>query len=239
VISALNGAPRYTEASIGPVGTARYDGIADWYDLEFAPDPLDEAHNLIVGRLLGDGSGRLLDVGCGTGVYTAALAARGWSPTGVDVSADMLRRAQARGLDVVEADAAALPFADATFDAAVSTWTHTDIDDFPAVLREIARVLRPGAPFVYVGGHPCFVGPHAIFAGARGVPELVEGYGRRGRYTTAPGIAPHGLRIKVGAVHRALGELVQDFLDAGFALERFEEAGKDEYPFVIAMRWRR
>jgi SAM-dependent methyltransferase len=221
------------------VGSARYDGIADWYDLDFAPDPLRDAHNQIAARLLGDGPGRLLDVGCGTGVYSTALAERGWTPTGVDVSADMLRRARERGLEVVRADATALPFDDAAFDAVVSTWTHTDIDDFRSALREIARVLRPGRPFVYVGGHPCFVGPHAVFAGAKGVPELHAGYARSGRYTTAPGVVPAGLRAKVGAVHRTLGELVQSFVDARFVLEQFEEAGKDEYPFVVAMRWRR
>ena len=41
------------------------------------------------------------------------------------------------------------------------------------------------------------------------------------------------------AVHRPLDDLVQGFLDAGFALERFEEASEDEYPFVVALRWRR
>lgn len=114
-----------------------------------------------------------------------------------------------------------------------------DIDDFAAALGEVARVLRPGGAFVYVGGHPCFVGPHAVFAGAQGVPELHVGYHRRGRYSSAPGVVHDGLRAKVGAVHRPLGELVQTFLDAGFTLERFEEASADEYPFVVALRWRR
>jgi SAM-dependent methyltransferase len=91
-------------------GTARYDGIADWYDTEFQPAPLEsETWELLLG-LLGDGAGSLLDVGCGTGSYTAALAERGWDVTGADISEDMLRRAGARGVRTVQADAASLPF---------------------------------------------------------------------------------------------------------------------------------
>lgn len=215
---------------------ARYDGIAEWYDAVCARSSSTTAIAL---RLLGDGRGRLLDVGCGTGAHTVAFSRRGWNVTGIDVSSDQLRLARERGVDVVEANAAALPFDDASYDAAISMWTHTDIDDFAAALREIARVLRAGGAFVYVGGHPCFVGPHAVFAGARGVPELHSGYLHGGRYSKALGVVPEGLRAKVGAVHQPLGELVQGFLDAGFTLERFEEASEDEYPFVIALRWRR
>jgi SAM-dependent methyltransferase len=215
---------------------ARYDGIAEWYDVTCAQSPFTTEIAL---RLLGEDRGRLLDVGCGTGAHTAAFSSHGWETTGVDLSTDQLRLARERGVDVVQGDATALPFGDSSFDAVISMWTHTDIDDFPAALGEIARVLRPGGAFVYVGGHPCFVGPHAVFAGAQGVPELHGGYRLGGRYSIAPGVVPDGLRAKVGAVHRPLGELVQSFLDAGFTLERFEEASADEYPFVVALRWRR
>jgi SAM-dependent methyltransferase len=217
---------------------ARYDGIADWYDREFATGPLAAVPRETATRLLGDGPGRLLDVGCGTGAHGVDFAKRGWTVTGVDESADMLRLARERGLDVRQADAAALPFDDATFDAAVSLWIHTDVEDFTGVLREIARVLRPGGMFVYVGAHPCFVGPHSRFLAAEGVPQLHAGYRRAGRYTDAPGISPAGLRAKVGATHLPLGLFVQSFLDAGLDVERFEEPGRREYPYMVAVRCR-
>ena len=239
MISAPNGAPRYREASIGTVSRALYDGFADWYDAEFDPTPLEGALHPVVVRLLGDGPGRLLDVGCGTGARTAGLAERGWDVTGVDLSADMLRRARERGLDVIQADAAVLPFDDATFDAVVSTWTHTDVPDFAAVVREVARVLQPSGPFVYAGGHPCFVGPHSLFRGGEGVPALHHGYRRTERYTEGPGVIAEGLRAKVGATHLPLGLFMQAFLDAGFRLEAFEELPDGEYPFMVATRWRR
>jgi SAM-dependent methyltransferase len=220
--------------------TARYDGLADWYDGEFLGDSAERSptREALV-RLLGEGTGRLLDVGCGTGAYTAVTAELGWSPTGVDLSADMLRRARARGLDVVQANAAAAPFADGSFDAAISLWTHTDVDDFAAVLREIARVLRPGCPLVYVGAHPCFVGPHSRFVFAEGVPDLHPGYRATERYTEAPGTSPAGLRARVGATHLPLGLFLQAFFAVGFRLEWLEEDEAGLYPYSVALRCRR
>lgn len=219
---------------------ARYDGIADWYDTQFLNELHDPGRAAAV-RLLGPGCGSLLDVGCGTGAQTVAFRDGGWEVTGVDASEDMLRRARDRGLDVVQADASALPFEEATFDAAVSLWTHTDVDDFPAAVREVARVLRPGGPFVYAGGHPCFVGPHALFRFARGVPELHPGYRPARRYDAdEPGVFnPDGLRARVGASHVPLGEFVAAFTAAGFRVEHFEEDGEDDYPYLVALLARR
>src|SRR5205823_88794 len=210
------------------MGEARYDGLAEWFDREFATGPRATGPLDALTRLLGEGSGRLLDVGCGTGSFTMSLARLGWRVTGVDVSEDQLRLARERGVEVVRADAADLPFDDRAFDAAVSTWTHTDVDDLDPVLAEVARVLRPGAPFVYIGAHPCFVGPHSRFIGALGVPELHPGYRTTDRYFEGPAISSEGLRARVGATHLPLGSFLQAFLDAGFALERIEEDQQGE-----------
>jgi len=238
-LSPDDGAPRYAEASITRMSRARYDGIAEWYDREFATGELATAPREATLRLLGDGPGELLDVGCGTGAHTAVLSEHGWSAIGVDISEDQLRLARERGLEVVQGDATNLPFEDASFDAVVSMWTHTDVEDFPALVREVARVLRPGGLFVYLGAHPCFVGPHSRFISAEGVPELHPGYWRTERYDEGPAISPQGLRAKVGATHLPLGDFVQSFLAAGFMLERFDELKTREYPYVIALRCRR
>jgi SAM-dependent methyltransferase len=218
---------------------ARYDGFADWYEHQFMarPDAGGDTRELAA-RLLGEGPGRLVDVGCGTGAYAETFAGLGWTVTGVDVSEDMLRIARGRPMEVVVADARRLPFEDASFDAAVSLWTHTDVDDFAAVVREVARVLRPDGRFVYIGAHPCFIGPHASFAFAKGVPELHSGYPVAGRYDAAPGITPGGLRERVGAVHLPLDAFVATFLDAGFRLEAFVESALHEYPHMVGLRWR-
>ena len=219
---------------------ARYDTVADWYET-FKP-ALPDSERAVLERLLGRGTGRCLDLGCGSGVAIPFLLELGWHVVGVDPSEEMLRRARGRGGEIVRATGESLPFEDASFDAAVSIWTHTDADDFPAIVREAARVLKEGAPFVYIGGHPCFVGPHSRFVGAEGVPVFHAGlYRRVGRYDDAPGVSPDGLRARVGAMHLPLEQLIQAFPDAGFRIERFEEleASDRDYPYMIALLCRR
>ena len=218
-------------------GTA-YDRIAEWYDVTFRPS-LHPAEGDALERFLGPGKGRCLDLGCGTGVAGPVIAALGWSVVGVDVSERLLEIARGRGIEVVAASADALPFEDGSFDAAVSVWTHTDVDDFGGMLRETVRVLRSGAPLVYVGGHPCFVGPHSRFVGAEGCPVLLSGYRRAERYQDGPAVSPEGLRAKVGAMHLPLGRFLQAFLEAGLRIEGFEELEDREYPYMVALACRR
>jgi SAM-dependent methyltransferase len=218
---------------------ARYDGFVDWYE-DFRPG-LSEGEIDVLERYLGTGDGTCLDLGCGTGVAIPALRRLGWRVVGVDVSEEMLGRADGHDAELVHAPADDLPFADASFDAVVSLWTHTDVDDFTAVVREAARVLRGDGPLVYVGAHPCFVGPHSRFLSAQGVPELHPGYRNTGRYDDGPAIGPDGLRARVGATHLPLGPFLGAILDAGFRIERFEELDPDasRYPYRVALRARR
>jgi SAM-dependent methyltransferase len=219
---------------------ARYDGLADWYDTEFLGKLHNETLSAAV-RLLGGGGGRLLDLGCGTGAQTIAFRKAGWDVVGVDVSADMLRRARDRGLETVQADVADLPFEDATFDAVITLWTHSDVEDFRAAIGEGTRVLRTGGALVYLGMHPCFVGPHSRrFVDVDGIPELHDGYLTEGRYgAEAPGVGPVGVRSKIGAVHLTLSSFVHAFVDAGLGLERLEELAGARYPAAVVLRWRK
>ena len=218
---------------------ARYDGLAEWFDREFATSELGLFGRRAVLDLLGRGNGSLIDIGCGGGSHAVALAELGWSVIGVDISEDQLRLARARGVDARFGRAESLPFEDAYFDAAISMWTHTDVEDFAMAVHEVARVLRPGAPLVYFGAHPCFVGPHSRFLAGEGTPELHPGYRDASYYRDGPGIRPDGIRAQVGATHLPLGRFLQAFIDAGLVLERFDEPGDREYPYAVATRWRR
>ena len=218
---------------------ARYDGLADEYD-RFADDhsPYYVVADGALRRLLGSGPGRCLDVGCGGGRYDPTLLELGWTPVGVDESADQLRLAGRKlpGVELLRANAGALPFADASFDAAVSLFTHTDFDDFAAAIAEVRRVLRPGGRLVYVGNHPCFVGPAQEHV-ETGLPRLHPGYRRTGRWDAenAIGASPGGWRARLGSfVHLPLGAFLSAF--AGFTLEHVEEPDDGwEYPRMIAV----
>ena len=219
---------------------ARYDGLAEWYDEFIRSTGLTPLELGTLERLLGEGRGRCLDLGCGTGVALPALARLGWSVVGVDVSADQLRlaaeRAGALAEELVLTDAAALPFADASFDAVVSLFTHTDFEDAGAVFREVARVLRAGGRLVYVGPHPCFLSP--TVERRTDAPHLLhDGYRRRGWWYEAPGfrLGREGVRGRVGFNHLPLADFLNALLDAGLRLERVEEPGDDDYPLSLAL----
>jgi SAM-dependent methyltransferase len=91
---------------------------------------------------------RVLDVGCGTGALTAALAGRlgASSVCGADPSEPFVRacRDRAPGVEVVVASAEDLPFANAAFDATLSQLVVNFMSDPEAGVREMARVTRPG-----------------------------------------------------------------------------------------------
>lgn len=204
---------------------AAYDDIADWYESEFIrpqsepDDPLGVHHALQ--ELLGPGSDLCLEIGCGTGVYAPALRRLGRTPIGVDISAGMLRHAAGR-LPVTRADATRLPFANGSLPAVVAIMVHTDMPRYPAVLREVRRVLAPGGVFVHIGVHPCFCG---AFADRADPAATVIRPGYRDRVFTRNSWTTQGVRDKVGAMHFPLAELLGAFVEAGLTAERFVEGG--------------
>ncbi|MFW6126631.1 MAG: class I SAM-dependent methyltransferase [Thermodesulfobacteriota bacterium] len=93
---------------------------------------------------------RVLEVGCGTGNISLALAGRGARLVGLDVSGPMLaaahHKARRQGLTIpwLRGRAAFLPFPDAVFDGVISILSLDFIDDREAAVGEMIRVLRPG-----------------------------------------------------------------------------------------------
>jgi demethylmenaquinone methyltransferase / 2-methoxy-6-polyprenyl-1,4-benzoquinol methylase len=94
---------------------------------------------------------RVLDVATGTGMVAAELRARAdCAVVGLDQSPEMLARARARfageaeRVELVEGHAEELPFADESFDALTFTYLLRYVDDPPATMIELARVVRPG-----------------------------------------------------------------------------------------------
>lgn len=126
----------------------------DWRDTDLGS--ITEARELeVVFDLVGPMDGlRILDVGCGDGVYVVEAGRRGATVTGVDSSAEMLvatgRRAGENGVEVqlCRGDAGALPFDDASFDVVVAITMLCLVPDPTAAVAEMARVLAPGGRLI-------------------------------------------------------------------------------------------
>ena len=89
---------------------------------------------------------RVLDACCGTGDLAIGAHAPGADVVGLDFSEQMLERARRKAppIECVQGDVLALPFDDASFDAATVGFGVRNVDDLEAGLSELRRVLRPG-----------------------------------------------------------------------------------------------
>lgn len=98
--------------------------------------------------------GPYLDLACGSGNYTIALARQGHGLVGLDISSRMLAAARSKSKAVawVLADVERQPFADQIFQGAICTLAIHHFDDLAVAFKECHRVLRPGAPLVLFTG---------------------------------------------------------------------------------------
>ena len=128
----------------GPLWGARPD---DWAAVEEQQTPTYEEAIRRVGIAAGQ---RVLEVGCGTGVFLRLAADRGARTCGLDASRELLELARRR---VPEADLRAgdmqfLPYDDDSFDLVAGFCAFFFAADMVAALREAGRVCKPGAPVV-------------------------------------------------------------------------------------------
>ena len=214
---------------------AAYDAHSDWYDhyIRESAGYFDRVRDTLR-ALLGPGAGTCLDVCCGTGAHAQTVRDLGWTPVGVDLSRGQLRHATTR-LPVARADATALPIADRSVPAAVCVLAHTDLPDYPSVLAEIARTLRPGGSFVHIGVHLCFVG---AFANRADHPRVLVDARYTDRSHTFDAWCPTGVRARVGAWHLPLAALLNALPAANLHLRATIESGPapESVPDILAVR---
>lgn len=206
-------------------GTARYDGHSEWYDERFSPGHPPAEELAFLREALGTGGGQVcLDLACGTGLCAPPIEQAGYRVAGFDISADQLRFARRRLAAVARADACSIPVRDASVAVVVGMFFHTDLEDFAAVTREVARCLRPRGRFVYVGLHPCFIGP---FVNRMSESEdrrlhFAPGYGSAGWANRASGDGT-GLGGRVGFHHKTLAGFLGAVVSSGLQIRDVRE----------------
>lgn len=170
---------------------------------------------------------RVLDAGCGPGLYARELVAGGArSVVGVDVSPEMVRLAaqEVRGPVEFRVHDLARPLdwlEDGSFDAALMALVIHHIDDRVAALREIARVLRPGGCLVVSTHHP--TGDWVRLGGSYFAVEKIHETWNRG--------------WQVAYWRQPLAATCAEFAAAGFLIEQLREPGpgpalQERYPDV-------
>jgi demethylmenaquinone methyltransferase / 2-methoxy-6-polyprenyl-1,4-benzoquinol methylase len=179
-----------------------FDRIAGPYDLmnRLMTAGLDRRWRAIAARESGVGRGaNVLDACCGTGDLALELArvvGRSGQVTGLDFSAEMLRRAErksggedAAAVQWVRGDATAMPFPADSFAAATIAFGLRNLPDPETGLRELARVVRPGGRVVCLEitrpEQGALKGFYSLWFD-RGIPALGKLFDRRGAYSYLP-----------------------------------------------------
>ncbi|WP_080795156.1 class I SAM-dependent methyltransferase [Corynebacterium pacaense] len=209
-----------------------YLGV-DGAEFYWCPEMLHESTARLLGRPAELRGASILELGCGSAPCSRWLAQDLGDSTFItafDISAAMLRHAgDHRGVDLVQADAMALPYRGDSFDVVFSAFGAIPfVSDSAALMREVARVLRPGGRFVFSVTHPMrwiftddpgptgLTAVNSYFSG-----DYVERDERNGRITYAE-------------QHRTMGERLGELTDAGFRLERLLEP---EWPADLDVSW--
>jgi SAM-dependent methyltransferase len=204
-------------------------------DFVWCPEGLREAD----ARLLGDVRGRrVLELGCGAAAGARWLAGQGARVVGLDLSAGMLRHAREAGdrsgvrVPLVQADALALPLRTASFDVVCTAFGAVPfVADSGAVMREVARVLRPGGRWVFAVNHPMRwmfsddPGPHGL--------TVTQSYFDRTPYVE---VDARGVPTYVEH-HRTLGDRVRDVVAAGLVLRDLVEPEWPEGRELVWGQW--
>ncbi|MBA8825940.1 SAM-dependent methyltransferase [Saccharopolyspora lacisalsi] len=137
---------------------AQHESFLGLSDFVWCPEGLREDEAGLLGTVRGK---RVLEVGCGAAACSRWLARNGAEAVGLDISSGMLDHARSgasrSGTEVplVQASADLLPFATNSFDLACSAFGGVPfVADSGAVMREVARVLRPGGRWIFAVTHP-------------------------------------------------------------------------------------
>ncbi|WP_181799249.1 class I SAM-dependent methyltransferase [Kitasatospora acidiphila] len=220
------------ENSESAENTDTWDSIADWYvDLLRAGSALNDFNrDILLDQLPADLTDqRVLDLGCGEGIITRAVAARGAAVLGIDPSPRMIEHARSGG--GVEPGSVAYSVDDACVLATVADdsmhWVIAglalnNVPDLDAALLAVRRVLRPAGSLVFTVPHPCFEAPQASWThdsraqAADGTARRVVGdYLAEGFWRSTN---PEAVR-RAGNHHRTLTGYLRALLRHGYALE--------------------
>jgi SAM-dependent methyltransferase len=179
--------------------------------------------------------GVTLDLGCGEGRASRELIGLGYRVVGVDRSPTLVRAAMSVQpcAPTLLADAAALPFADSSVTLAVACMSLHDIDDLPAAMAEVGRVLHAAGTLCVAIVHP-FVSAQDDDTLHTDAFRVSRPYLRERRYEDH--VERAGLTMDFASVHRPLGAYVTALARNGLVVTALSEHGEGSVPWLLVLR---
>ncbi|MEO3742412.1 methyltransferase domain-containing protein [Plantactinospora sp. B5E13] len=207
-----DGATRVRPRRVLPRNDPRqYDDLADeWWDPDGAFAMLHwlaEARAALVPPATRPGA-VLVDLGCGAGLLAPRVAAKGYRHVGVDLTRSALVQAAAHGVRPVNADVGAVPLADRCADVVAAGEVLEHVPDWPGVVAEAARLLRPGGLLVLDTLNATALSRLVAVRLAEGLPGVPRGIHDPRLFVDARALVRecgrHGITLRVRGVRPAV-----------------------------------
>ena len=184
--------------------------------------------------LLGDIKGKkILDFGCGTGIYAKILTKKGAKIKGFDISPKMIKiaREENPNLELKVGSGYKIPFKE-KFDIVIAALVIDYFDNWNKVFREVSRVLKKGGIFVFSGGNPVSECVERVIVGKKRYRVLgIRSYFEEKVHYSDWGY-PDGRVVRVPGYHKTYETIIKTILKSGFEIVDY----KDCYPVKKAKK---
>lgn len=202
-------------------------------------------------KLLGNVKGKkILDLGCGTGIYAKILTGRGAKVKGIDISEEEIKiaRKEVPKVEFKVGSAEKLPYKNKEFDIVLAALVLEHFKDWNKVLKETHRVLKLNGLFIFSMGNPVVNSTKKIkFKGKKF--RVIKDYFKEDLRTTR-----WWRGVYMGWYHKTFGTIIKSLIENDFSLEDYEDAKPlkkakklfpDDYnvtinmPYFCTWKWRR
>jgi ubiquinone/menaquinone biosynthesis C-methylase UbiE len=192
---------------------------------------------------------KILDLGCGTGIYSRKLTDRGAKVKGIDISEEEIKIAKDYNprAEFVSGDAQKLPYKNGEFDIVLASLVLECMKDWDSLLSEVNRVLKKGGVFVFSGGNPV---TNCISMKGNKKIEIRRNY--FGENEKIKSVWENG--VTMYWYHKSFGTVVRLLKKQGFELDDFQDAqpllkakklfpkeykNSSQLPYFCTWKWRK